>query len=172
MSDVRMKRAAVATTVVGVSAALALVGCSSSSGGGSSTTSAAPEPTKTSEAPKPSGAINPPAGSTKLSSQNESGGVVYTRYSTSQSPTAVTTFYKGEMSKDGWKVTSSGSGGGGWGQYGGSGSQVEGNDGTTFVAVNAGGSKQGPTYFEVCEGPSSSAVDNCQDNDHGDSNNS
>lgn len=84
----------------------------------------------------------------------------------------MTNYYKGEMSKAPWKVTSSGSGGGGWGQYGGSGSYVEGNDGSTFVAVNAGGSKQGATYFEVCEGPSSGAVDNCQGNDHGDSNES
>lgn len=171
MTRSRMNRAVLGTTIVGAGAALALAGCSSSSSS-SSSSSATPEPTKSSEAPVPSGALNPPSGSQKLSSKAEGGGTTYTRYSTSQTPVQVTSFYKAEMSKDGWKVTSSGSGGGGWGQYGGSGSQVEGNDGTSFVAVNAGGSKQGPTYFEVCEGPSASAVDNCQNNDHGDSNQS
>lgn len=171
MANSRVKRTAVATTALGASAALILVGCSSGSSSSSTSASSAPEPTKTSEAPKPSGAVPaPPAGAKQLSTQAEAGNTKYTRYQTSQPPTSVTAYYKSEMSKGGWKVTGSSSGGGGWGQYGGSGSQVEGNDGSTFVAVNAGGSKQGATYFEVCSGPSSSAVDDCQDNDHGDDN--
>lgn len=97
---------------------------------------------------------------------------MYYRYSTSQSPSAVTSYYSGALKSAGYTVTNSGSGGGGWGQYGGSGSGLDANNGSSFVAVNAGGEKSGPTYFEICTGASAASVDNCQGNNHGDSNQS
>ena len=57
----------------------------------------------------------------------------------------------------------SGGGGGGWGKWGGASAGVEGNNGSEWVSVQAGGESGSTTYFEVCVGPSSSSVDDCED---------
>ena len=40
---------------------------------------------------------------------------------------------------------------------------VVGNNGSNWVDVEAGGSNNGPTYWEVCSGPSAQSVNDCQD---------
>lgn len=107
-----------------------------------------------------------------MSTNNESGGGVYTRFSTSQTPVQVTDYYASTMKNSGFTITNQGSGGGGWGQYGGSDAHVGGNNGSTFVEVNAGGEKNKTTYFETCTGPSQAAVQQCQNANHGNSNQS
>jgi hypothetical protein len=71
------------------------------------------------------------------------------------------TFYTQEWQSQGYSITDSNSGGGGYGQYGGSNSVVEGSKDGSFVHAQAGGSSSGPTYFEVCIGADESAVDEC-----------
>lgn len=159
-SSNRWKSASV--IAIGAGAALALGACSS--GSSSSPTTSAPAPTTaapTSAAPAPGNIPAAPAGSKQLSSNGS-----YSRYSTSQAPAAVVSYYSGAFKADGYTVTSQNAGGGGWGQYGGSGAGLSANNGTTFAAVNAGGSKQGATYFEVCSGTSAAAVSSCQQNSH------
>ncbi len=172
-SELLSKKLLVATAL-GSGFALALAGCSSS---GSSTPSASPTsaaPTSAAPAPAPASAVpGPPAGSTETQAPKPvASGATYTQYKTAQAPTAVTGYYNSSLKTAGYTITNSGSGGGGWGQYGGSGATVGGNNGTTFVEVNAGGSKQGSTYFEVCTGPSATAVNNCQSGNHGQSSSS
>ena len=64
-----------------------------------------------------------------------------------------------------------GGGGGGWGGYGGSGAGISSDNGSEWIDVEAGGQNSGPTYWEVCVGPSNQSVNDCQDiNDNSDSN--
>lgn len=70
-------------------------------------------------------------------------------------------FYSQEWQSQGYTIDNSGGGGGGYGQYGGSNSTVEGSKDGSFVHAQAGGSSSGPTYFEVCLGADQSAVDEC-----------
>lgn len=161
-------KASAAAVAIGAGAALVLVGCSSNS---NSTPTTTPTTAPTGSA-APTGATGtvpgPPAGSQQLSTAQD-GQATYTRFSTSQTPTQVTSYYNTALTGAGFKVTNTGSGGGGWGQYGGSGSTLEANNGSTWVAVNAGGQTGKTTYFETCVGPSESAVDSCQSNNHGSS---
>ena len=55
-------------------------------------------------------------------------------------------------------------GGGGYGQYGGSGAGATGSKSGSFVAVNAGGQTGQATYFSVCQGSDEQAVRQCSDN--------
>ena len=174
MTTETLSKKVLVATALGSGVALALAGCSSS---GSSSSSASPTTAPTTAAPTtaaPAGVVPPPpAGSTQTQApKSTSGGGTYSQYKTSQAPTAVTGYYDAGLKNNGFTITNNGSGGGGWGQYGGSGAQVGGNNGTTFVEVNAGGSKQGATYFEVCTGPSAAAVNSCQNGNHGNSNSS
>lgn len=157
-------------TALGSGVVIAVAGCSSNSGS-SSSASPTPTPTATSAAPAPaSGVPGPPAGSTETQAPKPiDGGGTYTQYKTSAAPTAVTSYYDTALKNAGFTITNNGSGGGGWGQYGGSGAQISGNTTSTFVSVNAGGSKQGATYFEVCSGPSAAVVNSCQQSNHGQS---
>lgn len=176
MANQRVGKKLLVATALGSGVVLVAAGCSSNSSSSSSAspTAASPTATATSAPPAPTGAVpGPPAGSTQTQAPKPvSGGATYTQYKTSAAPTAVTSYYDGALKAAGFTVTNNGSGGGGWGQYGGSGAQVGGNDGKTFVEVNAGGSKQGATYFEVCTGPSAAAVNSCQSGNHGSSSNS
>ena len=171
MANQRVGKKLLIATALGSGVVLVAAGCSSNS---SSTSSASPTPTTpavTTPPPAPSGAIPaPPAGSTVTqASKAVSGGGTYAQYKTSATPTAVTSYYDTALKASSFTITNNGSGGGGWGQYGGSDAQISGNDGKTFVAVNAGDSKGGPTYFEVCSGPSQAAVEACQNGSHGSS---
>ncbi len=154
------RRATVAAVALGAGV-LAIAGCSSDSSSSSSASASAAV-----------GVPGPPAGATVVTAPEPDGAATYSRFSTSSTPAEVETYYTGALKASGFNVTNSGGGGGGWGQYGGSEAGVSANNGTTYVEVNAGGSKQGPTYFEVCSGDSSQAVQSCQGNNHGSSNQS
>ncbi len=171
MTSQRVGKKLLVATALGSGVVLVAAGCSSNSGSSSSASPTPTAPTATTAPPAPSGAIPaPPAGSSVAQAPKAvSGGGTYAQYKTSATPTAVTSYYDGALKGAGYTITNNGSGGGGWGQYGGSDAQVSGNDGKTFVAVNAGDSKGGPTYFEVCSGPSQAAVDSCQSGSHGSS---
>lgn len=165
-SSARIGRGA-AAALTGVAALATVAACSS--GSSSPSQSASPTssgPGSSAPASAPQGAIpGPPAGASQVSTQ-PSGGGTYTRYKAGESLAAVVSYYSSAFKSAGYTITESGGGGGGWGQYGGSDGGLEANNGTTFAAVNAGGSKQGPTYFEVCTGTSESQVDNCQSEHH------
>lgn len=175
--------------ILGVSGvALVAAGCSGS--GGTTTESATPAPTVTvtdapTEAPTAtptktsddsddtSGSLpKPPSGSKKVSSESD-GGDTYARYkTTSQSPKEVVTFYKGEATKQGYSVKNMNGGGGGWGGYGGSNWGMVAQKDGSYLDVQAGGSSNGPTYFEVCVGPGKSALRHCNNESNDDSDDS
>lgn len=159
-------RLGLAVVAVLASAGLAS-GCSGSNTGtpsASGTASSTPVPASSAPAPPaPPSVPAPPAGAKALASRSGPAGGTFTRYETAQGPAAVVGYYESGLKTAGFSVTSTGGGGGGWGGSGGSGAGLTGNNGTTFVAVEAGGSNQGSTYFEVCAGTSNEQVSNCQD---------
>ncbi len=151
----------------GVAAMLAVAACSSTTSTPSqSPTSAGPSTAAPApQAASPAAVPAPPPGAAQLSTQ-ASGGGSYTRYRTGQAPAAVVGYYSAAFKSAGYTITQSGGGGGGWGQYGGAEAGLEASNGGSFAAVNAGGSKQGPTYFEICTGTSAAQVDKCQGENH------
>lgn len=136
------------------------------------TTEAAP-PATTEAAPATTSAssggpnLTPPSGAQQLESDGKNG-AQYTRYSISGTQaSAVTSDYQSQLESQGYSITNSGGSGGGWGKWGGSESGVSGNNGSTWVDVQAGGQSGGPTYFEVCVGPSNTSVQDCEDSSDG-----
>ncbi len=111
-------------------------------------------------APQPSG---PPSGSKTLQTKKLSGGVTYARYSNSgMTPAQIVSYYQSSLRNQGWKTVNEGGGGSGWSSgWGGGGGGLTGIKTGTYFSVNAGGDGT-PTYFEVCYGPNSQIVDNCQ----------
>ena len=104
----------------------------------------------------------PPTGAKELQSEKEFGGL-YSRYEiTGKTPAQIEAEYKAGLEKDGYKITSSGGGGGGWGKWGGAGAGLTGDKTGSYVSVQAGGQKSGPTYFEVCVGPDKSIEQACE----------
>ena len=103
-----------------------------------------------------------PAGAKELQTEKEFGGV-YARYEISgKTPADVEADYKATLEKDGYKVTSSGGGGGGWGKWGGAGAGLTADKTGSYASVQAGGQKSGPTYFEVCVGPTKEIEKACE----------
>ncbi|MDP3972089.1 MAG: hypothetical protein Q8P61_04160 [Candidatus Nanopelagicales bacterium] len=154
----------------GLTAALTLTSCSGSSPStptASPTTPAASSPS-TPVPPAGNGVPSPPAGATQLTSRAGKAGGTFARYQIGESAAGVVSYYENALKASGFAITNSGGGGGGWGQYGGSGAGVEANKAGTFIAVEAGGSQQGPTYFEVCVGASAAQVSDCRNGDQGD----
>ena len=112
----------------------------------------------------------PPSGAKQLASRSQNG-ATYEHYSiTGSTPQQVVDGYQSELQGAGYTVSSTGGGGGGWGGYGGSDAGISANNGSQWVDVQAGGSNNGPTYFEVCTGPSKQSVNDCQDLNDDDSN--
>jgi len=104
----------------------------------------------------------PPGGSQQLQ-QATSNGAAYWRYSVTGTPAAqVVSDYQSGLQSWGYSVQDQGGNGGGWGKWGGSGAGLTAQKGGTHVSVQAGGQSGGPTYFEVCQGPSSQAVNDCE----------
>ena len=130
------------------------------------TTEAAPPATTTAASSASSSGgpnLTAPSGAQQLESDSKSG-AQYTRYSISgTAASAVTSDYQSQLESQGYKITNSGGSGGGWGKWGGSEAGVSGNNGSTYVDVQAGGQSGGPTYFEVCVGPSNTSVQDCED---------
>jgi hypothetical protein len=135
------------------------------------TTAAAPATTAAAQPPA-APTLTPPSGAKQLQAENENG-AEYTRYSIGgTSPSAVVSGYESQLTSEGYSITSSGGGGGGWGKWGGAESGVDGNNGTTYVSVQAGGQSGSTTYFEVCVGPSQSSVNDCENASDGPDSNS
>lgn len=160
--------------------ALLAAGCSSSTPTATETvtataTESAPAPAPTPTATKTesgSGSATlpqPPAGSTKLGGSTK-GDAEYARYKNSQeSPQNVVNSYKKEAQNSGYTVKNSGGSGGGWGGYGGSNYGLTAEKSGSYLEVQAGGENSGPTYFEVCVGPESSARGHCENSSKQDS---
>jgi hypothetical protein len=170
-----LSRSAVAA--IGLGALVA--GCSSdddtasesttSAGEGSTTTSAAAtSSTAATSTTASSGSLPaPPSGAQELQSSSADG-VVYARYQISGTTAEqVVADYQSELQSAGYTVSDSGGGGGGWGKWGGAGAGVTAEGDGGHVAVQAGGQSGGPVYFEVCQGASSSAVQECEDQSDG-----
>lgn len=148
---------------MGAVAAITLAGCGTAITKPSQSATPAGSPvTPSPSAPASNSAVpGPPDGSVLLSTQT-SGGATYTRYRTSLEPSNVIAYYDGSFRAAGFTVTSTNGGGGGWGQYGGSGADTEANNGSTFAAINAGGATGGQVFFETCVGPSAAVVAACR----------
>lgn len=109
----------------------------------------------------------PPAGSQLLQEANENG-ATYWRYSINgQTPQQVVATYQSELTAAGFAVTNSGGGGGGWGKWGGANAGVSADKDGEYIDVQAGGQSSGPTYFEVCAGPSEQSVEDCENSSQG-----
>lgn len=163
-----------ATSVGAVS--LVLSACSSGSGSSTVTVTATPSAAATtaaattaaapaSVAPEATsapvtGMPSPPAGA-QLLQTSDTNGVQYARYSTSEQPAQVVSYYSSAWQSEGYTMNNSGGGGGGWGKYGGADAGATGSKSGSYVDVQSGGSTSGPTYFEVCMGPDQSAVNQC-----------
>ncbi len=105
----------------------------------------------------------PPSGATQISTK-AANGAMYVHYSVSgQTPADVVGTYQSALESSGFAVKSTGGGGGGWGGYGGSGAGISADNGTEWIDVEAGGQDRGPTYWEVCIGPSAQSVDDCRE---------
>lgn len=171
-----MKRQIAAGSVVLVSA-VALAGCFGSDEPmplspqttAAPTTAAAPATTAATPAapattPAPSGTtLTPPSGSTQLQ-QAQRNGAEYSRFSIAgTAPADVVADYRSQLTAAGFAITSDGGSGGGWGRYGGSDAGLSANDGSAWVSVQADGQTGDTTYFEVCVGPSSTSVSDCDD---------
>jgi hypothetical protein len=178
--DTMLMAAAATVGIAGLAA-----GCSSSDkANGSSVASTVSSTAPTTARPTtaaPTTAAGPtapgaPAGAQQLQTA-ATNGATYWRYSIAgASPAQVVGDYQSELQSAGYTVTNQGGGGGGWGKWGGAGAGLTGQHGGTFVSVQAGGQTGAPTYFEVCVGPNSTSVQDCENvsdgpnQDQGDSN--
>jgi hypothetical protein len=184
MADTDARRSLTMAAAAG--AALILAACSSS--GTTTTASSAPPITPASPAQatpsvspptatpttKPASTgpklPKPPAGSKERSKHQISSGT-YARYSNATlSAPRVVKKYKKKATKAGYTIKSSGAHGGGWGGYGGSEAGMTAVKSGAYMGVQAGGSRQGATYFEVCVGADKGAVDECDHRSGRDSN--
>jgi hypothetical protein len=118
------------------------------------TTSAAPAPTTTAAAANP---VAPaPSGATQERQDAISEGGQHTYYVTSEAPAQVVAAYQATLQAAGWTVE--GSGGGGYGEYGGGG--LTASQGASYLVMNAGGG-DGQTHIDICSWPARPAEDGC-----------
>ena len=113
-----------------------------------------------------------PAAAKQLASRQKNGATYYHYSISGQTPQQIVNFYQSELQSSGFTVKSTGGGGGGWGAYGGSEAGISGDNTSEWIDVEAGGEKSGPTYWEVCVGPSNQSVNDCQDVEDSSSNQS
>jgi hypothetical protein len=135
------------------------------------TTTAAAAPAATTAAASSSSALPAaPAGAKQLAMRSKNGATYYHYQISGQSPKQIVDGYQSELQSSGFTVKSTGGGGGGWGGYGGSDAGISADNGSEWIDVEAGGQNSGPTYWEVCVGPSEQSVNDCQDINDNDSN--
>lgn len=79
-----------------------------------------------------------PSGAQLLQTSNTNG-VQYARYSTSEQPAQVISYYSSAWQGQGYTMTNSGGGGGGWGNYGGADAGATGSKAGVYVDVQSGG---------------------------------
>jgi hypothetical protein len=104
-----------------------------------------------------------PAAAKQLASRQKNGATYYHYSISGQTPQQIVNFYQSELQSSGFTVKSTGGGGGGWGGYGGSDAGISGDNNSEWIDVEAGGQKSGPTYWEICVGPSAQSVDDCDE---------
>jgi hypothetical protein len=104
-----------------------------------------------------------PAAAKQLASRQKNGATYYHYSISGQTPQQIVNFYQSELQSSGFTVKSPGGGGGGWGGYGGSDAGISGDNNSEWIDVEAGGQKSGPTYWEICVGPSAQSVDDCDE---------
>ena len=133
-------------------------------------TTTAAAPATTAAAPSTSSALPAaPAGAEQLAQRSQNGATYYHYQIGGQTPQQIVDGCQSELESSGFTVKSTGGGGGGWGGYGGSGAGISSDNGTEWIDVEAGGQNSGPTYWEVCVGPSEQSVNDCQDINDNDS---
>jgi len=139
------------------------------------TETTAPAPAATTAAATPAAASALPAapsGAKQLASRQKNGATYYHYSISGQTPQQIVNGYQTELKSSGFTVKSTGGGGGGWGAYGGSEAGISADNNSEWIDVEAGGQKSGPTYWEVCVGPSNQSVNDCQDVEDSSSNQS
>ncbi|MEI7521168.1 MAG: hypothetical protein WCK40_07460 [Thermoleophilia bacterium] len=160
---------------------LVAAGCGDSTPAASATTTevvtetTAPAPAATTAAATPAAASALPAapsGAKQLASRQKNGATYYHYSISGQTPQQIVNGYQTELKSSGFTVKSTGGGGGGWGAYGGSEAGISADNNSEWIDVEAGGQKSGPTYWEVCVGPSNQSVNDCQDVEDSSSNQS
>jgi len=106
---------------------------------------------------------DPPSGAKTLQTKTLASNTNYARYSIkSMTAKQVIAYYQQALRADGFRTVSEGGGGSGWSSgWGGGGGGLTAMHNGVYFSVNAGGNGK-PTYFEVCYGPNSKVVDNCQ----------
>ena len=106
---------------------------------------------------------DPPSGAKTLQTKTLAGNTNYARYSVkSMTPKQVIAYYQQALRADGFRTVNEGGGGSGWSDgWGGGGGGLTAMHNGVYFSVNAGGGGK-PTFFEVCYGPNSQVVDNCQ----------
>jgi hypothetical protein len=106
---------------------------------------------------------DPPSGAKTLQTKTLTGNTSYARYSVkSMTPKQVLAYYQQALRADGFRTVNEGGGGSGWSDgWGGGGGGLTAMHNGVYFSVNAGGDGT-PTFFEVCYGPNSQVVDNCQ----------
>ena len=113
-----------------------------------------------------------PAAAKQLASRQKNGATYYHYSISGQTPQQIVNSYQSELKSSGFAVKSTGGGGGGWGAYGGSDAGISADNNSEWIDVEAGGQNSGPTYWEVCVGPSNQSVNDCQDVEDSSSNQS
>ena len=127
-------------------------------------TTDAAAPAATTEAASSSSALPAaPSGAKQLTQKSQNGATYYHYQISGQTPQQIVDGYQSELESSGFTVKSTGGGGGGWGGYGGSGAGISADNGSEWIDVEAGGQNSGPTYWEVCVGPTEQSVNDCQD---------
>lgn len=133
------------------------------------TTVAAPAAASTAAAPASTAAASSsalpaaPSGAKELAQRSQNGATYYHYSISGQTPQQIVDGYQSDLQSSGFNVKSTGGGGGGWGGYGGSGAGLSADNGSEWIDVEAGGQNSGPTYWEVCVGPTEQSVNDCQD---------
>lgn len=163
-------RAAFAVTATGV----LLSGCSSSGSSSTPTPEVTVTETQQPQTQQPqtqqpetqaaggSTALPPAPSGAKQLDNKTTAAMTYGHYKISgTTPKKVVSDYESTFKSQGYNITNAGGSGGGWGKWGGSNYGMDAESGSSYASVQAGGSKSGPTYYEVCIGPDKGVVDNC-----------
>jgi hypothetical protein len=132
----------------------------SSSGASSTTTAGSGGGGGSSDLSSP--VVAAPSGATQLQNGSANGATYWSYSITGQDATQVVNTYSSELTAQGYTIQNQGGGGGGWGDFGGVNAGLTANKGSTYISVQAGGSNQGPTYFEICQGPTAASVNDCE----------
>lgn len=138
-------------------------GCSASAPAAKETQPATSPSAVATSSLEPIVALPDPPKDARLLQRSERVEAQYARYRTGrQTPEQVIAFYEAELRAAGYSLVSARVEGGGWGKWGGSEAGLTASRGRIRADVQAGDSRRGPTYFEVCVGEEASSVARCE----------